>query len=86
MAAAVILTLSACSQNLVFDNDYDPKADNSPLGASTADVFASEYIDDLGSKKVDIGWNRVPDARDSYTIPRTPGLTVLYVGTPEVRE
>lgn len=63
VGAAVILTVTACSQNLVFDNEYDPEADNSPLGASITNVFANEYIDSLGSKMVDVGWDRMPDAR-----------------------
>lgn len=62
VAAAVILTLSACSQNLVFDNEYDPEADNSPLGRSINDLFTIPYMDSVDEKSVDFGWNRVPEA------------------------
>ncbi len=62
MAAAVILTLSACSQNLVFDNEYDPDADNSPLGTSVSGVYSFGYLDATNGKTVEFGWDRIPNA------------------------
>lgn len=60
--AAVMVTLAGCDPELVFDNEYDPQASNSPLSSSIQNLFAWYYMDGTNGKVVEFGWDRVPQA------------------------
>ena len=57
-----VLLLSSCGENLVFSNEFDPEADNSPLGIPITGVYAYGFVDGFGANTVDLGWDRVDNA------------------------
>ncbi len=61
-AGLVALALAGCDTDLVFENEFDPEASNSPLSTSVTNLYVSGFMNEFSQKTVDFGWDRVPQA------------------------